>query len=205
MKIFGENTEFDYSMRFFDVNTTIKTSNHKYTVEQTQNLFHDEANLTIFNLKMDYFFMSISFEIKIHEHDMTGMGIKNICDISYKMTILKDLENLLKTGKNADMELMLKDKSVVKVHKAILARSPFFRNIPDIQQMEQLSIDSLLMEKYLKFVYTGELDYETNEYDLGKLKLIAEKHQFNDLKDICSEMFKTKVAENKMKEGCNVS
>ena len=194
-----------YEMRTFDIKISVKKRNGERKFEKHGMLLHNQFNFTYYGLTLDYIFMDISFEIDIHEYDMTGSSVKSFNDINYKLNILKDMGKLLETGKNADMILSLKDDSTVSVHKDIIARSPFFRKIIKNQLTEKIMIHKHLMMKYLKFIYTGELDIDTNEVELAHLHNIADKHHFISLKEICSEMLKMKVAENKMKEGCEIS
>lgn len=192
-------------MRTFDVKIRVKKRNIERTFEKHGILLHDRFNFIYYGLALDYVLMELDFEIKIHEHDITGCAVKSYSDINYKLNILKDMGRLLETGKNADMILVLNDDSTVSVHKDIIARSPFFRKIIDKKLTEKIMIDKFLMMKYLKFIYTGDLANDTKEHEIAELRDIADKHQFVSFKDICTEKLKMKVAQNKMKEGCVIS
>lgn len=201
VKIFRDQNESGcYEKRTFDVKFRVKKRNHEKNFEKQGMLLHNKFNFTYFGFDVDYTFMDISFEVRINEYDITGSAVKSFSDINYKLNVLKDMKKLHETGKNADMVLVLKDESTVLVHKDFVARSPYFRNMIDMKLTEKISIDKVVMEKYLKFIYTGELANDTNELYLSKLSEIAEMHQFAGLKNICNEILMMKVAENKMKE-----
>lgn len=159
-----------------------------YTTETRETSFVDNGTLNEYTkIQVGNFFfdnnkMEFKFELKIHEYDLTGDGIKEMNSMESKMNILKDLGGLLDSGACSNIEITIDDKTF-KLHSEIMSRVLSMATV-----IEEDMMDSKLFEKFLRFVYTGEFGSDLSGEELIKMKSFAEKINYISLQNVCNNL-----------------
>jgi speckle-type POZ protein len=117
------------------------------------------------------------------------------------------LLDLLTTGVQSDVSIIVNNKTF-RVHKCILmCRSPKFRAMLSSHMIETESdiiilqeTDEVLFEKLLQWIYSGSVVMPDDINDVCKLMLLADEYILNDLKMRCEEDMVAKLCPENLVE-----
>jgi len=138
-----------------------------------------------------------NFMFNIHVTGTVNDYVMEQRDSLLKEQIWSSVKNLVGT----DFELIVEGKKY-PVHKFILAaRSAVFAELfkTNVTELEHTipidGVDSICLEQFLKFVYTGELDGPINSIQLMHL---ARHYQIKTLEELCESSLNTNNVDDEM-------